>query len=782
MFDRPLRAGLTWLERPLHFAALLLVLRLVFLLGALDPAQERALGVIEQAHRIGSPLPERPLYDREELYTSTAAQAIAADLGLPLETYRFMPYGSGSLLLSLAALPVQSLLGTSALAFKLLPLLVTLAAGLFWFLTVRRWLGGRAAALFGLIYLFAPAMLARTALIAKGDHPEAMALLGAVAWMATRAIQATADRPRHLWAAASGLLAGLALYVSYSSAPILAGLGLVAALRTRLRPGRAWAAFALGLGAGLLPWLAVVLSTGGGALLVYGRGPGSGAGLAEAGARLARLLASGFMAGYDLPGALPQRLAALLWLACVVAGIAVWLRHRRSAPAQALLAALLAHLLSFCLLAPDASSRYLVACYPLLIVASLGILPGSWRDSAGMGSGAGGGERGSVAHAACGRLAGATISALAAAGIASQICAAGSVGFAALARPIAGTDWPLLGEIAGPKLAASAIRSLPEPVRPCFWVGHGRHVFRAVATERWGEACAAAGEGESRFVWEGIGVAWGETGRLWEASPLLAAMPPEPRAALRDGLARYADYAFASALAGEGAAIIEPALQRFVPEDLPAIRSALARAVAVMGVHGARIAPGSDGTAGRQAAPGRAGRPDPEGPGWGEWLERTFGADCLREAAGYALFRSAGGGDPLRLWNPPDRSWLAPLANQIRSGGGDEPLWRGLAAAYEAELATRPPAWVTGGPSGGGGSGGGDGPAALARELERIARGLPSGAAAHFYGAAGRASARALEAWRIRHPGAPRAEAWTWRTAIPREHQEAFAAGLEAAR
>jgi len=48
------------------------------------------------------------LYDREELYTGTADEAIAVGLDIPLARYRFMPYGSSSLLLSIAAAPLPA--------------------------------------------------------------------------------------------------------------------------------------------------------------------------------------------------------------------------------------------------------------------------------------------------------------------------------------------------------------------------------------------------------------------------------------------------------------------------------------------------------------------------------------------------------------------------------------------------------------------------------------------------------------------------------------------------
>ncbi|MBD3237055.1 MAG: hypothetical protein GF330_10150 [Candidatus Eisenbacteria bacterium] len=382
--SRPSRAGAFW--PPVLFVLVLLLLRSIFLLGACDPSQERVVETLAEAQAVadavpGAPWPsgpERPLYDREELYCGTAAEAIRMELGVPLPLYRFMSYGGGSLLTALLAVPLYEIGGAHYLTFKILGLLVTLVGGLFWFLTVRSWLGERAGRWFALLYLFGPPLLVRTALIAKGDHPEAMAILGVVAYLATRAARSAPHRITTGWAAASGLVAGLAVWVTYSIVPGLVGFGLAAWLRSRLRPLRLWAAFLAGLALGLVPWVLWVVRVPD-ALELYGEGLGAAAAAGEALARLRLLLQRGWMAGYELPGAGLRAMAGYVWLTMVLIGWVVLVRRRREPSALLLLSGTAVMLVAFLLGAPDASSRYLLPLYPLLLIAVLHVAIGNRR-------------------------------------------------------------------------------------------------------------------------------------------------------------------------------------------------------------------------------------------------------------------------------------------------------------------------------------------------------------------------------------------------------------------
>ncbi|MBP6875412.1 MAG: glycosyltransferase family 39 protein [Candidatus Eisenbacteria bacterium] len=688
------------------FLLVLLIARLLFLLAALDPSQERVAEILEFVPASNLPTPERPLYDREELYTGAAAEAIRAHVPLPLRHYRFMQYGSGSLLLSLALVPLSGAFGPSYLTLKLAALAVTLTAGLFWWLVARRWLGQTAAWAFGLLYLFAPSVLVRTALIAKGDHPEAMAIVGAVLYLATRAVQASQPRSQQRWALGTGLLAGLGIYVSYACVPVLAGVALVLLIATRARPARSWIACALGGALGLAPWLILLAQTSGAAARLYGQAPGAGVDTAEALRRARMLIESGFFAGYDLPGSLPRAIARFLWLLAVLAGWGCLIRHafkrtttiasspEREAPgrfgpsstagcdgtranrwvALAFLTGAWTHLASFCLIAPDASSRYLMPCYPLLLLATAYSIESCLRRREP--------RRLTVALARCTMFVVVVL-----AGIASQAGAIADSRFAGLRPPLAGFDWPLLGEVVGEKLDPVAIRSCPPLVQHRLAVGFGRQIPLRLESAHWTEAARMLGDENERFVWEGIGIRAIETWRFTSLAEAAPRLPSDARSALQAGAARYADPHLAYIASNQGADGIRAFMALFDAQDRAAFVPPLARALGALAVHHEL----------------------------GSGLEREIGEEERLRGIGYALYRDTAGGHGLRFWCPRRDSAAAALAAQAQAGRGPRALWEGIAQAFERDLAIRSPSWMAG-PRG---------QERLAALLERVTRGLP---------------------------------------------------------
>lgn len=708
---------------PLILVVALLVLRAVFLTGALDPSQERVNEIVELSGAGAGRVPERPLYDREELYTATAAEAVRQGTGFPLSECRFMNYGGGSLLIALLTMPIYAVFGPHYLAFKLIALLVAVAGGLLWFLTVRAWFGPRVAIGFGVLYALAPPALLRTSLIAKGDHAEAMLLIGGVLLLATRAALAHDARRRQRWAAATGLLAGLGVYVTYSTIPALAGAGLAALALTRLRPRRPWVSFALGLAVGLVPWLLSVARTTE-TLSVYGESVGALRSLSEAARRAQLLVSGGFLAAYDLPGRAPRALAALLWFAIVLVGWVSLLRARRRPAAVIVLAATGVYLAAFCLRAPDASSRYLAPGYPLLLLAGAVLV-------APRAPGAAGGRLGPLAVALVALL-----------GLLSQVVSIADSRFPALRTPLAGTDWPLLGEIAGQKLPAERIQRLPASLRPYFWAGYGKFLFGFVPPSQWEAALAQAGPDARDPIWEGIGIGWFESRRLRELPDALAGLAAPERRALRDGFARYLPAACAAIARVSGPPGVRGFLESFREEDRSALRVPAAQAVATLMVQGLPLAGADDqGVAA---------------------LEEVVGRAAWSQALGAALYRDASRGG-LRLWRPARESWTHSLAEQLRAGRGPVQLWEGVADAYGRDLALRSPEHVIT-----------RGTAAL----EGITRGLAEPMAALFYRAAGRAVRDAR-----RDPAAPaalRATPTDRLTAGLRDvYRDAFRAGLE---
>lgn len=735
-------SGRSAIRAPLLFLLTLVLLRAAFLVAALDPSQERTISTLAEAEAVADVVagtewtsgPERPLYDVEELYCATAAAAIRMNLDVPLSLYRFMPYGGGSLLVALLAVPLYAIAGPDYLVFKILALLVTVLGGLFWFLVVRIWLGDRAARWFGLLYIFAPTVLVRTALIAKGDHPEAMVILGAVCYLASRAARARGMPSGWRWAAGAGLLAGLGVWVTYSTLPGLVGFGIVALLISRRRPPRLWISFAMGLVLGLIPWATWILTIPDG-LAVYGSRLGTPQGVGEALARIRLLGERGLLSGYDLPGSVLRRATGYLWLGFVILGWIALLRKVRHSVPRLVLGATAVTLGAFCLAAPDPSSRYLIPAYPLFLIAVVWLAAGP--------------------RSACSvrrRLGGALVlGVIVAVGLVSQVHAVLDSRFPARGIPLRGTDWSLLGEVVGMKIRPEVISALPSEVQSHFWVGFGRRVFASLEQDSWPAAAALAGSDHAARVWEGTGIGWLESLRFEQTPQYLRTLDDPPRSWVRAGLVRHAAVFFVPVSLGIEARRVREFIESFAEEDRPEMRRALAKTLATLVTHGVAAEK------------------------WTRAVTRaTVGEADMAYGAGWALFRcvqrSASPGaaidERLRFWKPPVGSWPETFAEAARRGGVPRDFWEGIAAAYQWDLQVRSPEWILGGSNG---------PHALAMELQHLCEPLADSTAAIFYRAAGCAAARALRA-----PGPlKRSEReWQWRGVIPTRLHEAFITGL----
>jgi hypothetical protein len=671
------------------FLVLLLLLRGIFLLAALDPEEERIQAAFDPSGAEWSHGPGRPLYDREELYTGTAAEAMRLGLPLPLSAYRFMAYGSGSLVVSLLARPVYALCGPTYLAFKLIPLLVSLLGGLCWFLVVRAWRGPRAAFAFGLLYALAPPVLVRTALIAKGDHAEAMAITGAVLLLATQAAFAAARPRRCAFAAAAGVVAGLGVYFTYSTVPVTGAMALVALVRARARPRDAWLAALAGLALGLLPWFLTVTLTQGEALRVYNRPLGALVDPGEIVRRIQLLLATGFFAGYDLPGGfVVRRLAAWVWMAAVLLGWMLLLRDRRAPGRWLILAGTAAHLAAFLLSAPDASSRYLVPAYPLLLLAV--ILP--WSNAP---------DRSRT-------VPGVVASAVMGLGLFSMLAVTASSSFPSLRAPLKGYDWPLLGEVLGAKLTPEGVRAAPAQTRPFLWVGVGRRLARTVPPSDWGteiESTLAEGtkppgpashHATAMWTWAGIGMSLVEAGRVDEIPELAHGMVMPDYLRLLDGAFRYPEMVFAPILQARGLPGIEQFLSRLKerwwqvvndsgkPYDTRTrqwlekmwqqrVEDKWARHRAMLLVHGVSV----------------SAEPVSDIEDAAAVLQRGVAAvprDVAERALGWALYRGQRLDGTPRFWAAPERMHTAANDGFLVSS---KAFWEGVASAFRDDLVLR---------------------------------------------------------------------------------------------
>jgi 4-amino-4-deoxy-L-arabinose transferase-like glycosyltransferase len=762
--------------------AVLAVLRVSFLLATLDPAEERVMEVLDPSELEWDAGPERPLYDREELFTATAAEAIRGRFGLPLTSYQFMAYGGGSLVVALLAAPVHTIFGPSYLAFKLIPFLVTLLGALFW-TQLATWIWGRRAGwTFAALYLLAPSVFVRTMWIAKGDHSEAATWIGGALLLAAcaatwrhgldRSIPDTQPQTRSTnrddgeiarrgrYAFACGLAVGFGIFLTYSTVPVTVAILGSALLVTRARPRRVWLFGAAGLALGCVPWIWNLARTRGDALRVYSRPLGASENAAEAWTRARLLIEDGFLASYDLPGGAGEAAAAIFALAFLAGSLAVaihaitsWRASRSPAnsdissrslvdsdiPSNSpvnsditprspsgsftastamlggmVLVGVLAHLLAFCLSAPDRSSRYLMPVYPLLLLVIAGAASGALPR---------------LHHLR--RIAGALALLTLLCGLGAQALAISNGRYRPLAAPLRSTDWPLLGEVVGQKLSWEQIASVPELVAPYLWNGLGMRLYHAAEMEDWAEAIALLPENARAHVWEGIGIVWGQSNAL-EAGARLDSLPREAQRDVARGIVRYAELPVVPLSRGgfDGAETSAKMVGRYT--DL--LDPARARIIALLERHGYPTP--------RSATAGLSP----------QWIEYGVGAAAYG-GIGYP-------GPSLWFWSE--------ARDDPRNGSAA--TWRGVTDSFHRDLRTLPPRWLLAE---------GDAPTEFAKLLEACTAACSVAQKTAFYEAAGSAAKAAWNDPDVNDALRARRGEWPWRAAIPPEMHSAFAAGLD---
>jgi hypothetical protein len=700
------------------FSIVLLLLRIIFLLAALDPIDERVMEVLDTGGITWQNGPERPLFDREEQYTATGAEALRLDVGIPAAKLQFMSYGGGSRLVTELMVPVFARLGSNYLVFKLLPLLVSLLGGIFWWLVVRRWLGLPAAWLFGLLYIFAPSNFVRTIFIAKGDHSEAMMIAGAALLLATIAYQQKDERKRQLYALACGLVAGFGVHVTYSTVPVVFSILAAACLVARFKPLRLWLVGGAGLIVGLIPWLIRFLGSQSNPLQVYDRPVGSLVEPSVMAQRFQELIGNGFCAGYDIPGGAGVRtVVALVWMVFVIAG---WLRLSRSIRkpfALLVLVGTVALLAAFCCTAPDASSRYLMPGYPLLMISASIAVVGidgkfKWIGAAPM----------------------ALVLLI---GLAAQAVTLTQSDYRSLRTPFRGTDWVMLGEIAGQKLSADQLNALPAPVRPFFANGFGTAVFAASQPAQWPELVNLVKPELRPMVWEGIGLGVVQGSFLFQAGSVIQTLPEQDGRALLRGIARYADGVFAAMSSSEQTMDLSQVQQRIAGRYMSELDLTRARAIGVLQTQGISVQRGATtGLTPRQ----------------------------LHRGLGWALYRGFSDRE-IRLFEAPSH-----LPESFVFGdGADGALWQGIADGFSRDLEMIDPEWLIGTrlPC-----------QPLAEKLIAITPSIPGAYLYLFYTAAGSACAKAWNDPLLVGSKNLSPQQWQWRETIPPQYHSAFQSGL----
>lgn len=659
---------------------LLVLSRVIFTVAGLDPGDERILTVLDPAY-VNVPVgPAASLFNEEELYVGSVAQAINSGTDIPLEAYRYMPYGSGYLVVVLAAaLPIK-LLGPYYVVLKILPILTTVCAGLCWILLVRAWLGANAGLMFGLLYTFAPSMFVRNTLVIMGGHPEAVAWIGATLLLGTAAARSRSSRGQAAIACGAGVAAGLGIWFTYATVPVTVAIGLVCLWYTRGRPRAAWMAAGIGALVGVIPWLTVVATAGGFATKIYGRPIWVVGDLGLVLPRARSLMVSGFYAGYDLPfGGATRSIAGLIWLGGILFGAMSLLLGRRRFLAIGLGAGVVAHVGAYLLVAPDASARYLLPCYPLLLL--LAIAP-SFGEGIPR-----------VKRTFLGTARGVAVATVVLLGAFSQVTTATRSGFPCLHTTYRASNWPLFGEMVGRKLVPEFVTQLPKELQKPLWIGYGERMALSEPAALWRKAAACAGA-DSAWVWEGIGlVALPRYGA--DVSLQLQYLTEDCRNHFWYGMKRTA-VGFLSYKVANSPAEIPSFLSRFSEGEQPIIREILSKVAYMLSMHGTDC---SISAAALQLV-------DPRD---------------LDIAKGWSIYRGVDFRGNIRYWS-------GELGQSVD-------FWKGVADAYEWDLRTRAPGWLLGedGTLGD-----------LANELTVVTRARTRRQAQGFYLAAGRVVGESL--------------------------------------
>lgn len=199
----------------------------------------------------------------EEAYRLLIAQSLLEGWGLSVWELQADPYSGGSLVMGLLALPAVALFGNSWLVAKGVSLLVATLGLVAWMLAIDRSFGRRAAQLFGLAWIAAPPLFQIYNFILMGSHAEVASLAGVMvlAW------QHHLHRGDRLSLVLWGLSGGISIWFCYTAAIPLA-LTVAATFVCGLLAPRALLPLGIGVAAGLSPWIAFNLFSGGAGLQV----------------------------------------------------------------------------------------------------------------------------------------------------------------------------------------------------------------------------------------------------------------------------------------------------------------------------------------------------------------------------------------------------------------------------------------------------------------------------------------------------------------------------------
>jgi len=265
----------------------------------------------------------------EELAKGASAKAILDRIPLEYWKLTYVPHEGGGFVVAHLQALLFRLVGGNVLANKLAALLTTalvLAAGLSF---VRAAFGRRAAMIFGVLFVLAPAAFVRFSLLSIGAHFEALLFLVLAVHYTLRVADAEPARVRDV--VLLGLAAGVGLYFSLQTAPAIAASAVYLACfaRRSLTLQRAGLA-ALGGLAGLAPMLYMAAHAGMAVLQIRGQSIGAAHGTS------ARDAFRGFLEALASQGDVFTWIAVLAYPLVIVLGLALpgersevahWRRH-----------------------------------------------------------------------------------------------------------------------------------------------------------------------------------------------------------------------------------------------------------------------------------------------------------------------------------------------------------------------------------------------------------------------------------------------------------------------
>ncbi len=189
----------------------------------------------------------------EEMYRWVVAHELIEGAVQSLSDYQADHYQGGSLGVSLLAVPVFALAGESIALFKTVALLLSTATLVALVLVARRGFGPEAGWLAGLGYLAGPPLVAFWGVVPMGWHAESVLFTLVQVALLWRLLEGD-GRTLRCWLL-FGVTAGLGFWWSPTSAVGVAACGLAWLLLRGLPRAGELGAAALGVAAGLIPWL-----------------------------------------------------------------------------------------------------------------------------------------------------------------------------------------------------------------------------------------------------------------------------------------------------------------------------------------------------------------------------------------------------------------------------------------------------------------------------------------------------------------------------------------------